>query len=106
MRCAETRTPARPRAGGDPDSFEQELDSRLRGNERRCRRYILVALAIIPTAAHAHPGDHSRFDWGALAGHLLEPDHLVFLALIVVVGLLAFVAGQRVERRARERDEP
>ena len=66
----------------------------------------LLCLALGANPAFAHPGDHSRFDWGALAGHLLEPDHLVFLALIVVVGLLAFVAGQRVERRTRERDEP
>jgi hypothetical protein len=69
-------------------------------------RLSFACLALGPTAASAHPGDHSTFGWTSLATHLLEPDHLVFVALIVLVGILAFRLGRRAERRARERSAP
>jgi hypothetical protein len=56
--------------------------------------------------ASAHSGDHSSFDWISLAHHLIEPDHLVFVALIVLVGILAFRLGRRAERRVRDRNRP
>ena len=62
-----------------------------------------ACLGLAPTAASAHPGDHSTFGWASLAMHLIEPDHLVFVALIVLVGLLAFRLGRRAERRVRDR---
>jgi hypothetical protein len=55
-------------------------------------------------AALAHPGDHSHFDAAHLLEHLLEPDHLIFIALIAVVAVLAFRVGRRIE--ARERRKP
>ena len=68
-----------------------------------CLELTLLCSVLGVSPALAHPGDHARFDWRALAGHLLEPDHLAFIALIVVVGLLAFSVGRRVERRVRDR---
>jgi hypothetical protein len=65
-----------------------------------------ACLVLGATAASAHPGDHTDFGWRALAAHVLEPDHLVFIALIVLVGVLAFRLGRRTERRARERSAP
>jgi hypothetical protein len=65
-----------------------------------------AALALGSTAASAHPGDHSSLGWTSLAMHLREPDHIVFIALIVLVGMLGFRFGRRAERRARERRMP
>jgi hypothetical protein len=65
-----------------------------------------ACLALGLTAASAHPGDHAGFGWTALAMHLIEPDHVVFIALIVLVGVLAFRIGRRTERRARDRSPP
>jgi hypothetical protein len=65
-----------------------------------------TCLALGSTAASAHPGDHGGFGWAALAAHLAEPDHLVFVALIVLVGVLAFRIGRRAERPARQRRAP
>jgi hydrogenase/urease accessory protein HupE len=66
----------------------------------------LVSLALGSTAASAHPGDHAGFGWTSLAAHLVEPDHLVLITLIVLVGILAFRMGRRAERRARQRRTP
>ena len=66
----------------------------------------LGVLALGSTAASAHLGDHTGFGWISLARHLFEPDHLVFIALIVLVGLLAWRLGRRAERRARARGRP
>lgn len=64
---------------------------------------LLVLLGVLP--ALAHPGDHSAFSWAQLADHLFEPDHFVFLALIVITGVLAYRLGRRAEARRRaERD--
>jgi hypothetical protein len=65
-----------------------------------------ACLALGSTAASAHPGDHAGFGWMSLAVHLIEPDHLVFIALIVLVGVLAFRIGRRTERRGRDRSAP
>ena len=43
----------------------------------------VIGLGVTP--ADAHPGDHSGFSFSGLAAHLFEIDHLVFLALIVLV---------------------
>jgi hypothetical protein len=73
---------------------------------RSRRLWLSVGYLLLGAApAHAHPGDHGHFSWSELAGHLFEPDHLFFAALTIVVGILAFRAGRRVERRARERSK-
>jgi hypothetical protein len=66
---------------------------------------ILIASALLIQPALAHPGDHSQFSWSALAAHLFEPDHLIFAALTIAVGFLAFRAGRRAERRANDRSK-
>jgi hypothetical protein len=66
----------------------------------------LAGLALSATAASAHPGDHTGFGWNSLAAHLFEPDHLVFIALIVLVGLLGYRLARWTERRVRERSRP
>ena len=63
-----------------------------------------LALGVGP--ALAHPGDHSAFTVATLLRHLLEPDHLVFIALIVLAGILAVRAGRRTAAPAREREKP
>jgi hypothetical protein len=63
-------------------------------------------LGLSSTVASAHPGDHAGLDWRSLPAHLIEPDHLVYLTLIVLVGLLAYRLGRRAERRVRERSAP
>jgi hypothetical protein len=66
----------------------------------------LAGLALSAAAASAHPGDHTGFGWKSLAAHLFEPDHLVLLTLIVLIGLLGYRLGRRAERRVRERSRP
>jgi hydrogenase/urease accessory protein HupE len=66
----------------------------------------LVLVAVSSTAAYAHPGDHSQFGWLGLAEHLFEPDHLIFIALIVLVGFATFRAGRRSERQRQARKQP
>ena len=63
-------------------------------------------LALGPGPALAHPGDHSTFTLATLLGHLLEPDHLAFIALIIVAGIVAFRAGRRTEVCEREKSKP
>ena len=53
------------------------------------------------TPALAHPGDHSQFSYLQLAWHLLEVDHLVFVAVTILVGVLAYRAGKRSAQRER-----
>ncbi len=66
----------------------------------------LAGLALSATATSAHPGDHTAFGWKSLAAHLFEPDHLVFIALIVLVGLLGYRLARWTERRVSERSRP
>jgi hydrogenase/urease accessory protein HupE len=65
----------------------------------------LLALSVSLSAspAMAHPGDHAIFSAAALAEHLLEPDHLVFIALVVLVAILAYRVGRRAEARQRRK---
>ena len=63
----------------------------------------VFCLGLGATPAAAHPGDHSRFSFADLAAHLFEVDHLVFLALIVLVGALAYGAGRRSARHRSDR---
>jgi hydrogenase/urease accessory protein HupE len=67
------------------------------------RWLFILGLALTPTAAYAHPGDHSQFGWLGLAEHLFEPDHLIFIALIILAGFAAFRAGRRAERQRQAR---
>ena len=61
---------------------------------------VALAIAFAPTAALAHPGDHSHMAAVEAARHLLtEPDHLAVL-LAGVVGLAAAAWVSR-PRRAR-----
>jgi hypothetical protein len=48
-----------------------------------------------------HIGDHTGFSLRHLATHVLEPDHLAFAAITVLVGVCAYRYGRRVEARVR-----
>jgi hypothetical protein len=67
--------------------------------------FSVAALFALATPAWAHPGDHSRFAWRELADHLFEPDHLVFAALIVITGVLAYRLGRRAGTRQQVRQD-
>lgn len=57
---------------------------------------LVPALALIATPAVAHPGDHGALSFLQSLAHIaLEPDHLIFAAATVVVGVLAYRAGKR-----------
>jgi hypothetical protein len=56
-------------------------------------------LLTLANPALAHMGDHSRFALPEMAAHLLEWDHLFFLGLAGVIGIMAFRAGRRLEAR-------
>jgi hypothetical protein len=59
-----------------------------------------AATTALATPAYAHTGDHSFIRTSAEAlWHLLEPDHIVFAVLTVLVGILAYRAGRRAEAR-------
>lgn len=48
-----------------------------------------------------HIGDHTGFTLRQLATHVLEPDHLAFAAVTILVGIGAYRYGRRVEARMR-----
>ena len=57
------------------------------------------SLLTLASPALAHMGDHSHFALAEMAAHLLEWDHLFFLALAGVIGIMASRAGRRLEAR-------
>ena len=62
-----------------------------------------LCLTFAATPAHAHPGGgHAHMSLSELVRHYAEPDHLVFFALAVVIGLAAFGIGRRIEAKARK----
>jgi EamA domain-containing membrane protein RarD len=48
-----------------------------------------------------HIGDHSGISFEALGLHLLEADHLFFMALTLAVGWAAYRYGRKVEARVQ-----
>ncbi len=53
-----------------------------------------------------HIGDHTGLSFNQLGLHLLEADHLFFMALTLAVGWGAYRFGRRAEARAqRNRQE-
>jgi hypothetical protein len=65
-------------------------------------RSAAAVLALLATPALAHPGDHSGLSLlGSLAHIALEPDHLIFAAATVAVGVLAYRAGKRAGAKGR-----
>jgi hydrogenase/urease accessory protein HupE len=60
---------------------------------------LIAFAALVPSAALAHPGDHSHAGVAANLHHLLtEPDHLAMLAAAVLaVALLAYLRKGRAE---------
>lgn len=65
-------------------------------------RFALVTLLLaVPGTALAHPGNHGGMSVSEVIRHYAEPDHLAFLALTVIVGVLAFRWGRRIEARNR-----
>jgi hydrogenase/urease accessory protein HupE len=65
-------------------------------------RLLLAAVSCLTTVtpALAHPGDHSFIRTTADAiWHLLEPDHIVFAIVTVIVGIAAYRAGRHAEAR-------
>jgi hydrogenase/urease accessory protein HupE len=58
---------------------------------------LITLLAVLPTTALAHPGDHSHIGFIGNLRHLLtEPDHLAMLA--AAVGVAAVVIYLRKGR--------
>jgi hypothetical protein len=62
-----------------------------------------VGFSAVPV--FAHPGDHAHLTFETLASHLLEPDHLTFIALMVVIGVLAFAACRPRLRQAEKQSK-
>lgn len=62
-------------------------------------------LVLLPSAAFAHPGDHTHLDWMGLLTHLFEPDHLFFAVLTITASVLAYRAGRRAEARIKVRKD-
>jgi EamA domain-containing membrane protein RarD len=52
-----------------------------------------------------HIGDHSGISLNALGLHLLEADHLFFMALTLAVGWGAYRHGRKVEARQQAAKE-
>ena len=48
-----------------------------------------------------HTGNHTGLSYRQIAAHALEPDHLIFAAVTVLVGVWAYRHGRRVEARVR-----
>ena len=64
---------------------------------------VLAAFALMTSPALAHQGDHSGFDFTSLVLHVLEPDHVIFAAIAVLTGILAYRAGRSAEAKAHAR---
>lgn len=69
------------------------------------KKLIFVPFVILSLPALAHQGDHTRFDIAGLIAHVFEWDHLVFAAIAVLTGVLAFRAGRRAEARVHAKRE-
>ena len=68
----------------------------------------IIAIAVIsmlPAPAFAHQGDHTGFDIAGLLAHVFETDHIVFAAIAVLTGVLAYRAGRRAEAKSHSRKE-
>jgi len=67
---------------------------------------------LLSSPAGAHPGGHSHMSLMELAAHYAEPDHLAFLALCFIVGVISYRWGRRVAAKAalrragRKQDRP
>ena len=60
-------------------------------------RLLFTAVALAPTAALAHAGDHTAMSPAQVAHHIAtSPDHLLELAFLV---LMIFGEGLRIRRR-------
>lgn len=60
-----------------------------------------LAFTLLATPALAHFGDHTALSLMALAEHVFETDHIVFAAIAVLTGVLAYRAGKRAGRNER-----
>ncbi|MBN8920913.1 MAG: hypothetical protein J0H62_09615 [Rhizobiales bacterium] len=60
----------------------------------------LAALTATIAAAHAHPGDHSHLDAQHLVSHLMEPDHLGAIVVIVFAIVGIFFWRRRTSRKS------
>jgi predicted outer membrane protein len=69
------------------------------------KRLAVLLLAMVATPALAHQGDHTQFDPVGLILHVLEPDHVIFAALAILTGVLAYRAGRRAEARSHARKD-
>ena len=70
-------------------------------------RLTFAAVAsLLATPALAHPGGHEHMTFLELVQHVAQPDHLALLALIVIVGWLAFRSGRRIEAKAKAAARP
>lgn len=60
-----------------------------------------VLFSLVATTAHAHPGNHAHMSILEAIQHYAEPDHLAFLALTIIVGILAYRFGRHTEAKAQ-----
>ena len=69
------------------------------------KKFGFIPFLMLALPALAHQGDHTGFDWAGLVAHVFEADHIVFAAIAVLTGILAFRAGRRAEARAQSRKD-
>jgi len=66
---------------------------------------IIAIVSMFSVPAFAHQGDHTGFDIAGLISHVFETDHIVFAAIAVLTGVLAYRAGRRAETRSHTRKD-
>ncbi len=69
------------------------------------KKFGSVPFLLLASPALAHQGDHTGFDIAGLLAHVFETDHIVFAAIAVLTGILAYRAGRRAEARVHAAKE-
>lgn len=62
-------------------------------------RLAFIPLALLATPAFAHFGDHTGMSLREVFDHVFETDHIVFAAIAVLTGILAYRAGKKAGQR-------
>jgi hydrogenase/urease accessory protein HupE len=58
-------------------------------------RFFVLLIAAIAQPALAHPGEHHGNFYATLWHFLTEPDHLAFMAIMLIVGISSIVISRR-----------
>lgn len=67
------------------------------------KKLLFIPIVFLASPAFAHFGDHTVFALMDLLAHVFETDHIVFAAIAVLTGVLAYRAGRRAEARSHAR---